>query len=133
MVKELAEQKQKEIDDFNKKVVVANVNFMVNTREKAKVAQLDKYKNVREGDVNKIGLRHNKRRISAMVDRQIFITKNVEDPPVSMLKEEEYKRAGYRPPYKVFDKTKSFVGKDMDTNIHPKMREKEPRSRKVFI
>jgi hypothetical protein len=105
MVKELAEQKQKEIDDFNKKVVVANKNFMVNTREKAKVAQLDKYKNVREGDVNKIGLRHNKRRISAMVDRQIFITKNVEDPPVSMLKEEEYKRSGYRPPYKVFDKT----------------------------
>ena len=42
MVKEEAEMKQKLIDDFNKKVVVANVNFMVNTREKAKVAQLDK-------------------------------------------------------------------------------------------
>lgn len=88
MVKELAEQKQKEIDDFNKKVVVASQHFQVNTREKAKVAQLDKYKNVREGEVVKVGLRHNKRRISAMVERQIMITKNVEDPPVSMLKEE---------------------------------------------
>ena len=54
-------------------------------------------------------------------------------PPVSMLKEEEYFYKDYRPPYKVFDKTKSMVEKDMDTNIHPKMREKEARSRKVFI
>ena len=32
MVKEMAEQKQKEIDDFNKKVVVDNKHFFVNTR-----------------------------------------------------------------------------------------------------
>ena len=69
MVKEEAEMKQKEIDDWNKKVVVANNHFQVNTREKQKVAQADKYKNVREGEVVKVGLRHNKRRISAMVER----------------------------------------------------------------
>lgn len=34
MVKELAEMKQKEIDDFNKKVVVENQHFYVNTLEK---------------------------------------------------------------------------------------------------
>ena len=133
MVKELAEQKQREIDEFKKKVVVASENFLVNTREKSKVAQLDKYKNVREGEVVKVGLRHNKKRIASMVERQINITRNVEDPPVSMLKEEQYLRAGYRPPYKVFDKSKSLAGRDMDTNIHPKMRENDPRSRKVFI
>jgi len=105
----------------------------VNTREKQKVAQADKYKNVREGDVVKVGLRHNKRRISAMVERQLYISKAVEDPPVSMLKEEEYKRAGFRPPYKVFDKTKSLNKNDMDTNIHPNMRVKDPKSRKTFI
>lgn len=32
MVKEMAEVKQKEIDDWNKKVVVANKHFAVNTR-----------------------------------------------------------------------------------------------------
>ncbi len=32
MVKEMAEMKQKEIDDFEKKVVVANKHFSVNTR-----------------------------------------------------------------------------------------------------
>jgi hypothetical protein len=37
--------------------------------EKKKVVQLDRFKNIREGEVNKIGLRHNKRRISAMVER----------------------------------------------------------------
>jgi hypothetical protein len=84
--------------------------------------------------VTKIGLRHNKRRISEMVDRQIFITKDVKDPPVSMLKEEEYKRAGFVPPYKVFDKTMTVSGnnKNMDTNIHTD-NTKNPRSRKVFI
>ena len=42
-------------------------------------------------------------------------------------------RQGYRPPYKVFDKSQSLAGRDMDTNIHPKMRENDTRSRKVFI
>ena len=50
-----------------------------------------------------------------------------------MLKEEDYYYKDYRPPYKVFDKTKSIAGKDLDTNIHPKMRENDARSRKVFI
>lgn len=34
MVKEMAMQKQKEIDEFNKKVVVDNKHFLVNTMEK---------------------------------------------------------------------------------------------------
>jgi hypothetical protein len=69
MVKELAAEKQREIDEFNKKVVVDNQHFYVNTLEKRKAAQQDKYKNIREDDVKKIGLRHPKRRISAMVER----------------------------------------------------------------
>lgn len=32
MVKEMADDRQKEIDDWNKKVVVANKHFSVNTR-----------------------------------------------------------------------------------------------------
>lgn len=38
MMKEEAEMKQKEIDDFKKKVVVDNMVFKVNTMEKQKVA-----------------------------------------------------------------------------------------------
>ena len=50
-----------------------------------------------------------------------------------MLKEEHYFYKDHRPPYKVFDKTRSIAAKDMDTNIHPKMREKSATSRKVFV
>ena len=133
MVKEIAEQKQKEIDDFNKKVVVANQHFYVNTLEKSNVSQLDRFTNVREDDVKKVGLRHSKRRISAMVERQILVAKTVDPMPVSMLKDEEYFYKDHRPPWKVFDKTRSIAGKDMDTNIHPQYREKTATSRKVFI
>jgi len=133
MVKEIAEQKQKEIDDFNKKVVVANQHFYVNTLEKSQVSQLDRFTNVREDDVNKVGLRHSKRRISQMVERQILATKAVDQSPVSMLKDEQYFLKNFRPAWKVFDKTRSMAAKDMDTNIHPKYREKSATSRKVFI
>ncbi len=50
-------------------MVVSTKHFKVNTMEKIKVVQLDKYKNIREGEANTVGLRHNKRRISAMVER----------------------------------------------------------------
>lgn len=69
MVKELAEQKQKEIDDFKKKVVVDKLTFNVNTVEKVRAAQLDRFKNIREDPVAKIGLRHKKSRIGEMVAR----------------------------------------------------------------
>lgn len=64
MMKEMAEDKQKLIDDFNKKVVVANQHFYVNTMEKNKVAQLDRFKNIREDPPAKVGLRHNNKRLS---------------------------------------------------------------------
>ena len=57
------------LEDFKKKVVVDSLNFNVNTMEKKKVAQLDRFKNIRETEVKKIGLRHNKQRIGQMVDR----------------------------------------------------------------
>lgn len=78
MVKEEAEAKKKLKDDFEKKVVVENKHFYVNTLEKNKVSQLDRFINLREDNCKKIGLRHNKRRISEMVERQIYATKSVE-------------------------------------------------------
>jgi cystathionine beta-lyase family protein involved in aluminum resistance len=61
--------KQKEIDDWNKKVVVKNTHFTVNTMEKVKVSQTDRFKNIREDQVQKVGLRLNQKRIASLVDR----------------------------------------------------------------
>lgn len=75
MVKELKEQKQREIEEFNKKIVVDNTHFNINTLEKKKVTQLDKYKNIREDEAKKIGLRNKKKNISMLIERQILATK----------------------------------------------------------
>ena len=75
MVKEELEMKKKEQEDWQKKVVVANTHFQVNTLEKSQVSQLDKYKNIREDDATKIGLRIGKTSISKMVERQIMVTR----------------------------------------------------------
>ena len=61
------------------------------------------------------------------------MTKGLEDAPVSMLKEEEYKLAGYRPPFKNFNEITSMSNKDMDVNIHTNFDKTQARSRKVMI
>ena len=53
---EIKALKQKEIDDFNSKVVVDSKTFKVNTRV-LESEQLDKFKSIREDNVKKIGLR----------------------------------------------------------------------------
>ena len=117
VAQELADKK-KEIEDWNKKVVVKNTHFYVNTMEKKKVtAHLDKFKNIREGDAKKFGLKNRKANISKLVERQILGTKQIEDAPVSMMKEEPYVRKGYQPPYKVFDKSLTMGRDDLNTNV----------------
>jgi len=69
MMREEEERRKKEIEDFNKKVVVENQHFKVNTMEKKKVVQLDRFKNIREDQVKKIGLRHNNQRVTQMAGR----------------------------------------------------------------
>ena len=83
---------------------------------------MDRFKNIREDPVTKIGLRHKKNRIGEMVARQVFATQTISDAPVSMLKEEKYEYKDHRPPFKEFDMTKTISGKNMDTNIHPNYR-----------
>ena len=70
MMKEEAEDKKREIENWNKKVVVKNTHFYVNTREKVKTAtHLDKFKGLREGEAKKYGYKNKKSNISAMVER----------------------------------------------------------------
>jgi hypothetical protein len=102
--------------------------------EKVKVSQLDRFSNIRENEVKKIGLRLGKKRLQYLAERQILTTSDVQNAPVSMLKEEEYFLKDYRPPFKKFDLEKSISRKDFDSNIGPKDRvTKSPLSRKVFI
>jgi hypothetical protein len=42
---------------------------MINTLEKRKVTQLDKYKNIREDEAKKIGLKNKKRNITNLLER----------------------------------------------------------------
>ena len=56
MVKEEAEQRQREIDEFNKKVVVENKVFKVNTIV-SESNNVDKYREIRQDPVKKVGLR----------------------------------------------------------------------------
>lgn len=71
MVAEEAAMKAAELEAFNKKVIVDNQHFYVNTLEKKKqfVSQADKYKNIREDMPNKVGLRYNKKRLAQLIER----------------------------------------------------------------
>ena len=86
MVKEMAELKQKEIDDFEKKVVVANKHFSVDT--KLGSDQQSKYKNMLHDPVQKIGLRMGQKKLRELTARQIMATKTTEQPPVSVFSKE---------------------------------------------
>jgi hypothetical protein len=44
-------------------------------------------------------------------------TRQIEELPVSMLKDEEYFRKGHTVPFKSFDKNITISHKDFDTNI----------------
>jgi hypothetical protein len=89
MAKENAEVKQKEIKDWEEKVVVKNKHFFVNTKE-LKSNQGDKYRGMLEGPATKVGLKLSKSRVTQMAERQIKITKSLADLPVSSLMKEPY-------------------------------------------
>jgi len=89
MVKEMQELKQKEIDDFNSKVVVGNTHFKVNTRDKHS-NQLDKHKSIREDPVKKVGLRLGQSKIRNLVARQIITNKSLDEVPVTVFANEKY-------------------------------------------
>ena len=68
--------KQKEIEEFEKKVVVANKHFSVNTQQGK--GQMDKYKNMLTEPVQKIGLRLGQKRLRELTGRQIMASKTNE-------------------------------------------------------
>ena len=73
------------------KVVVQNTHFKVNTR-RTKSHQMNKYKSIRQGIVEKKGLKISDRAQNWLSGRQISAGRFVSDPPVSMIAlHEEFK------------------------------------------
>jgi len=61
MDKELAEVRKKELEEFEKKVVVKNKHFYVDSLVKES-HQIDKFKSIRKDPIQKIGLRLSSKR-----------------------------------------------------------------------
>ena len=100
MVKEMALQKQKEIDDFEKKVVVDNKHFSVNTRV-LDSHQMIKKNSLLQDQAVKIGLRLGQKRLRELTSRQILASKELSNPPVSVFSQERFKmNEGVVPPLK---------------------------------
>lgn len=68
MVAEEMAIKQREIDEWNKKIVVANKHFYVNTKPNES-HQMQKFRGLREDKVNKIGLRLGTQKLNELNDR----------------------------------------------------------------
>lgn len=82
MVAEEQALKRNEIDIWNKKMIVDNKHFRVNTKP-LESQQTEKYRGLREESVKKIGLRLATTRVNELVSRQVLATKTVSNPPIS--------------------------------------------------
>jgi hypothetical protein len=82
MDKELKEVKKREIEEFEKKVVVANKHFYVDSLIKES-HQIDKFQSIRKDPIQKIGLRLSVKKMRELAARQILATKGVPEAPVS--------------------------------------------------
>lgn len=72
MVKEEQELRQKQVDDFNKKVVVENTHFFVNTKMGNHRSSNEKYLGIRQDETKKVGLRFGKKRLLELTAKQIM-------------------------------------------------------------
>lgn len=142
MVKEMAELKQREIDEFEKRVVVENKHFHVNTRVAAS-HQMNKNKSLLEDKAAKIGLRLGQKRLRELTGRQIVATKEMTQPPVSVFSKEKFiMNEGVVKPMKVkIDETMTpfnrSLGKNEATDFlrysKRNVMTKSPTSNKVFV
>ena len=82
MVAEEQALKRSEMDVWNRKLVVDNKHFRVNTKP-VESQQTEKYRGLREESVKKIGLRLATSRVNELVQRQVLATKIVSNPPIS--------------------------------------------------
>ena len=83
------ERRQKELSDFQNKVVVGNTHFFVNTKMH-QGNQQDKYRGMLQGKATKVGLRLGQNRLTQMAGRHISASRSLKDLPVSSLMKEPY-------------------------------------------
>ncbi len=95
---------------------------------------MDKHRGVREGDVNRVGMRISNKRLRETTARNILATKVVENVPSTIFASHEYfdpelTKKDYKP------KTLAAfpAGKDFNKNIRSDVLSYSPRSSKIFI
>ncbi len=97
MVKEEAEQRQREIDEFNKKVVVESKVFKVNTIV-SESNNVDKYSEIRQDPVKKVGLRLSSKKLKHLVKRQLqSVSKEAPASPISAFSFEPFSQTPQKP------------------------------------
>lgn len=134
MVKEMQEAREKEVEDWKKKVVVENEHFTVNTRQPKHQAQVDKNRTMLEDPVKKFGLRLSQSKFKHLAERQILATKTLESVPPSMFTYLEFvDPLKTTKKLKEKDVTKMPDGKDFNTNIKNDVLSRSPLSKKRFI
>ena len=100
---------------------------------------MDKYKDLRQDEIKKVGLRLGTKKLRELTARQIFTSKEVGQPPVSAFAKEEYVMNEYQPkPQKplVGTQTRNAAGTKVqdDFGVYTKtMGSKLTTSKKVFI
>jgi len=132
MVKEMQEARLREIEAWNKKVVVDSTHFTVNTRQPKHLDQADKNHTMLEEEPKKLGLRISQAKMRHLAARQILATKTVESMPPSMNTYLEYVDP-LKTVKKLKDKDVTRMPEGKDFNTHIRMESKSPLSRKVFI
>lgn len=142
MVAEEMAIKQREIDEWNKKIVVGNKHFFVNTKPNES-HQLDKYQSLREDKVNKIGLRLGKQKLQQLTDRQIKAAKGAPNMPIAALANEQWimndtahkAQKPLQPDYTMIPggTNDSKVGVNFNRYNKHGVEARRPSSKKVFI
>ena len=115
MMREMAELKRKQQEDFDNKVVVDSQYFRVNTRVQQS-HQINKNKGILEGEVSKVGLRLGQRRMRELTGRQILASKVLANPPVSVFSKESFKQNEYalQPMKTQLDTTKTPLNRSLN-------------------
>jgi hypothetical protein len=115
-------------------VVVKDVNFKVNTKNVDFRGQAERKQNMRQGDVEKVGIRISKKKVKEANSKNLFSCKSVESLPPSLFMSEQFKEfKETHGGFKEKDATKMVHDKDFNINIRNNTLSKSIVSKKVFV
>jgi len=112
--RQIQEAKKRVEEDWKKKLIVDNAYFYTSTCV-GKNSQLDKIKNIREGDAKKLGLILNDRKLKKT---SLGTTKTIDSNPICMYLQEEWQETANKNFFeRQLDIKRAVSGYDFKTNI----------------